>query len=235
MSIWIRLRESIAAISRGQGLSDILSGLRGKPEHTVAFAIAIIALSAKMAKADGQVTRTEISAFREIFHIPPEEERNAARVYNLARQDVAGFGAYARQIARMFAERRAMLRDILEGLVYVAAADGVYHPNERLFLEEVADIFGIPEDEFRSIRARHLPGESDPFAVLGLAPDADSATARRHHRALVRELHPDRLVAMGVPEEARRFAERRLAAVNAAYETVSREIAARERGRDRVL
>jgi len=234
MSIWQRLRESIAGISRGEKLSDVFARLRRKPEHTIAFAIAIIALAAKMAKADGQVTRDEISAFREIFHIPPEEERNAARIYNLARQDVAGFDSYARQIAAMFTDRRAMLRDILEGLVYVAAADGVYHPNERVFLEEVARIFAIPEDEFRSIRARHLPGENDPFAVLGLEPGADRATIRVHYRALVRELHPDRLVAMGVPEEARRFAERRLAAVNEAYSIVIEERRITEEGRARV-
>ena len=49
-----------------------------------------------MAKADGRVTRDEVAAFRRLFHIPKGEEANAARVYNLARTEVAGFEGYAR-------------------------------------------------------------------------------------------------------------------------------------------
>ncbi|MEM7526671.1 MAG: molecular chaperone DjiA [Pseudomonadota bacterium] len=225
MSIWSRLKASLSALGRGEPITRVLEALARDPdpEHSVAFTIAVIALGAKMAKADGQVTRDEISAFRRVFHIPPEAEPEAARVYNLARTDVAGFEVYAQQIARMFHDRPEMLEDMLEGLVYVAAADGMYHPAEAAFLERVTAIFKIGADTFRSIRARHLPGEEDPWAVLGLAPGTPQPALQRHYRKLVRRLHPDSLVARGVPVEARALAERRLAAVNAAYaEVVSR-------------
>ncbi|MEL7173687.1 MAG: molecular chaperone DjiA [Pseudomonadota bacterium] len=223
MSIWQRLKEAVAAIGRGEPLSSVLERIAKapEPEHSVAFTIAVIALGAKMAKADGQVTRDEIAAFRRVFHIPPAGEAQAARIYNLARTDVAGFDDYAKQVARMFVDRPAMLEDLLEGLVYIAGADGTYHPGEAAFLEEVARIFSISDDAFRSMRARHLPGEEDPWAVLGLVPATDEEAVRRHYRKLVRRLHPDALVARGVPAEARALAERRLAAVNAAYAQVS--------------
>lgn len=223
MSLWTRIRESLAALARGEPLAKVLERLSTPPERTVAFTIAVIALGAKMAKADGRVTRDEVAAFREIFHIPPEEEAQAAKLYNIARTEVAGFEYYARKIARMFADRPDMLRDLLEGLVYIAAADAEYHPGEAAFLSRVAEIFGIGETEFRAIRARHLPGENDPYAILGASPAMDDAALRQAYRALVRELHPDRLVGRGVPEEARRFAERRLAAVNEAYEIIRTE------------
>ena len=225
MSLWKRITDAVRALAKGEPLSAMLE--RRPPEHTVAFTIAVIALGAKMAKADGRVTPPEIRAFREIFHIPRGEELAAARVYNMARTDVAGFETYARRVARMFRDRPGALSDLLEGLVYIAMADGEYHPHEAAFLEEIARIFEIPEDEFRAIRARHMPGESDPYAVLGVSHDADETEIRRKYRARVRDLHPDQMLARGVPEEARRLAEQRLAAINEAYTRI-REERARE-------
>lgn len=72
------------------------------PEKSVAFTIAVIALGAKLAKADGRVDKAEVAAFRRVFTISRSEEKNAGRVFDLARQDVAGFDAWARRIARMF-------------------------------------------------------------------------------------------------------------------------------------
>ncbi|MGF1553055.1 MAG: TerB family tellurite resistance protein [Paracoccaceae bacterium] len=217
MSIWQWLKASLAALSRGEGLGAVFDRLQAEPERSVGFTIAVIALGAKMAKADGLVTRDEIAAFREVFHVPAEAEAEAARVYNLARQDVAGFEVYASRVAAMFEDRPEVLADLLEGLCHVAAADGDFHPAEAAFLAEVARLFGLDDDTFRAIRARQIPGERDPWAVLGLAPGTDAGTLRRRYRALVRDLHPDAMVARGTPAEAARLAEKRLAAVNAAY------------------
>jgi len=222
MSIWSRIADALSALASGESLSEVFGRLRAPPERSVAFTIAVIALGAKMAKADGRVTRDEVSAFREVFHIPRQEEASAARVFDLARQDVAGFDAYARRIRAMFGDGDPVLSDLMEGLFYVAAADGQYHPRENDFLEEVADIFGIGERQFRAIRARFISDtEPDPYEVLGLAHDASVEEARAAWRRLVRESHPDRMIARGLPEEAVRIAERRLIAINRAWEEIS--------------
>ncbi|MGR3467624.1 MAG: TerB family tellurite resistance protein, partial [Shimia sp.] len=116
MSIWSRIGDALAALRAGEPLSEVFDKLRTPPERSVAFTIAVIALSAKMAKADGHVTRDEVMAFREVFHIPASEHANAARVFNLAREDVAGFDAYASRIARMFGPGDEALVDLVEGL-----------------------------------------------------------------------------------------------------------------------
>lgn len=219
MSIWIRIADALSALASGETLSQVFDRLRTPPERTVGFAIAVIALGAKMAKADGQVTRDEVAAFRQIFHIPPEEEANAAKVFNLARQDVAGFESYAERISAMFENQREVLADLLEGLFHIAVADGDYHPNEDLFLQRVAEIFGLSEREFGRIRARHvLSVEPDPYEVLGVAPDSDPATIRAAWRDLVRKTHPDQMIARGVPAEAIKLAEKRMVAINRAWE-----------------
>src|SRR5687767_13039612 len=177
------------------GLRAVLANLANSDvRRQAAFAIAMIALSAKMAKADGVVTRPEVDAFCRIFTIPPGEEANVSRVYNLAKQDTAGFEAYAGDVARLLADDRAMLEDILDGLFDIAKADGAVHERELAYLGRVAELFGFDETAFAHIRARHVVGDAtDPFFVLDADPAWHYPRLRRHYRKLVAENHPDRL------------------------------------------
>jgi DnaJ like chaperone protein len=227
MSVWTRIADAVAALRRGEPLSAVFDRLRTPPERSVAFTIAVIALGAKMAKADGRVTRNEVSAFRRVFTLDAADEAGAARVFDLARQDVAGFESYARKIAAMFGPGDQVLIDLMDGLFYIAAADGTFHPGEEAFLREVATIFGLDARCFASLRARHLPpDEADPYAILGVTPDTPLEQIRAAWRQAVIDSHPDRLAARGVPEEALRLAQDRLVAVNRAWEEISRRVAA---------
>ncbi len=221
MTLWTRITEALSALASGEGLGAMFDKLRKPPELSVGFAIAVIALGAKMAKADGQVTRNEVTAFREVFAIPQADEKSAARVFNLAREDVAGFEDYAAKIATMFDSQSAVLSDLMDGLFHIAVADGTYHPNENLFLERVAEIFGMAPREFAALRARNVPdGAPDPYTVLGVESSMALVDIRAAWRNLVRETHPDRMMARGVPEEAVTLAQNRLIAINAAWEEI---------------
>lgn len=221
MSIWARIGDALSALAAGESLSEVFARLSTPPERSAGFAIAVIALGAKMAKADGLVTRDEVSAFREVFTIPPAEEKNAARVFNMAREDVAGFEQYAARVAAMFGPADPALCDLMEGLFYIAMADGEYHPNEDDFLHRVAEIFGLEERRFRALRARFVPDAvPDPYTVLGVTPDMPMDDIRAAWRREVRASHPDQLFARGVPEEAIKIAEKQLIAVNRAWEEI---------------
>lgn len=220
MSIWTRISDALSALASGEGLSAVFDRLRTPPDRSVGFTIAVIALGAKMAKADGQVTRDEVTAFREVFQIAEEDAANAARVFNLARQDVAGFEEYARRIAVMFDGQSETLHDLVEGLFHIAMADGRYHPDEDVFLTRVAEIFALPDAEFDCLRARFVPDTSPlPETVLGLPPGSTLAQARAAWSRLVRANHPDILTARGLPQEAVRMAEKRMIDINRAWET----------------
>ncbi|HEX4158665.1 MAG TPA: TerB family tellurite resistance protein [Rhizomicrobium sp.] len=235
MSIWGKVSGAAAGFVLGGGPIGALAGAfaghvlfdrgaREDEEPGVVFTIAIIALSAKMAKADGVVTPDEIEAFGRIFRVPPSEEANMRRIFNFARQDMAGYEIYAGQIARIFRGRPAVLEDVLDGLFEIAMADGVLHPAELTFLERVADIFGFAPDAFGRIRASHLgPDHADPYMVLGVAYGASEEEIKHTYRLLVRENHPDSLMARGVPEEFLRLANEKLAAINNAYAKIMRE------------
>ncbi|SMX28973.1 DnaJ-like protein DjlA [Pelagimonas phthalicica] len=222
MSIWSRISNAVAALASGEGLSAVFEKLRSPPEKSIAFTIAVIALSAKMAKADGLVTRDEVTAFREVFQIASEDEAGAAKVFNLARQDVAGFQDYAKRIRAMFGDEPGTLCDLMEGLFHIAMADGTYHPAEDQFLHDVAEIFGIDDNRFRAMRARFVPDATpDPYTVLGVTPDMPMDEIRKHWRQLVRESHPDVMIARGVPAEAVKLSERRMQDINDAWAEIN--------------
>jgi len=204
--------------------ADADTRARADAASQVGFTIAVIALGAKLAKADGVVTEQEIRAFRRAFHVPPDEEKNVARVFNLARRSIHGYQSYAHQIADMFEGRPALLEELLDCLFHIAWADGKVSEEEAAYIAEVAHIFGFSTAEFARIRARHLgPDRADPYTILGVAQDAGDDEVKAAWRKLVREHHPDRLIAQGLPQEFVAVAEDKLKAINAAWDQVARQ------------
>ncbi len=234
MSIWDRLGEFITRVSSSttSGVAEVVEAVRtvfsGDAElrKQVAFSVAMIALSAKMAKADGIVTQNEVRAFQEIFDVPRDQTRNVARLYDLAKRDVAGFETYAQRMAQLCGSGHSnclMLEDILDGLFHIAKADGVVHEREGIFLHRIAQIFRIDEAHYEAIMARHVNlGAGDPYIVLGIERGKPFEEVRKRYRKLVSDNHPDRLIARGLPQEFIKIATTRVAAINAAYEMIER-------------
>ena len=195
----------------------------------IAFATAVIVLGAKLAKVDGVVTLDEVRAFKQVFRIDDGEVGDVARIYNQAKTSARGFEPYARQISALFGKDPVLLEELLAGLFEVARADGDVNPAEVDFLRRVAAIFGFNLKAFEQIRARfsatarNLSGADDAYAVLGVSRTASDDEVKQTYRKLVREHHPDRLVAKGMPEEFVEQANHRLAAINAAYDRIEKE------------
>lgn len=191
--------------------------------NSVAFTIAVIALCAKMSKADGVSTSLEAQAFQEIFQVPPEERANVERLYDVAKQDVAGYDVYADKVARLLADEPDLKRNVLDALFHIAAADGIFHGAEDEYLADVARRFGFSEAEYRAIRGLFVRDPDDPYTVLGVWRDISDHELKAHYRRLARESHPDVLMGRGVPEKFICVASRKLAALNAAYNQIAKE------------
>ncbi len=225
MSLWRALRELIT----GRPDPFDCEGEDCLPGHRVEdadYAMALIGLGAKMAKADGEVTRDEVAAFAQVFRAPPGSEAPLRQAFNLAKQTTLGFDGYARRLARRFRHHPAVLEDVLDGLFHIAKADGRVTEDEAEYLETVAEIFGFRAREFDRIRVAHLGApEDDPFVILGVAHDADEATVKRAWRRAAAQNHPDRLIARGAPTELQRIADEKMAAINAAYREIQKRMA----------
>tara|TARA_Y100001970_G_C14117409_1_gene794395 strand:- start:7 stop:732 length:726 start_codon:yes stop_codon:yes gene_type:complete len=237
LSIWRTLIGGAAGFAIGGPLGAILGGVAGHvldkkssskqnsnhQSDQMAFTVAIIVLGAKMAKADGSVSTQEIKAFREVFHVPEQDMKNVGRIFDEARRDSKGFEPYARQIAELFKNRRNALEDLLDGLFHIAKADNILHQSEVEYLRQVSLIFGFNEFEFNSIKERHnSSGLSDPYKILGLENNANLVQVKKKYKQLIKEYHPDKLIAQGVPKELIEVANKKLSAINDAYDRIEK-------------
>lgn len=249
MSIWGKVIGGFAGFAVGGPIGALVGGLAGhavdkirgtqegpeqleEPEETagptgakqVAFTVAVIVLGAKMAKADGTVTRAEVEAFKQVFHIPPEDVKNVGRIFDMAKKDAGGFEPYAKQIAYLFRNEPTVLEELLAGLFHIARADGTVQPAELDYLNKVSRIFGLDQQAFERVRAMFMGADkSDPYEILGIDRKQSNDEIKKAYRKLIRENHPDTLVAKGMPEEFVKVANQRMAAINAAYDEIEKQ------------
>ncbi|GBF57149.1 Co-chaperone protein DjlA [Candidatus Phycosocius bacilliformis] len=189
--------------------------------HDTEFAAAVVALAAKMARADGKSTLDEAAAFRAAFPIAPDERPMFDRLFKLAQETVHGYEGYARRIGKRYRTKPCLLEDVLDVLFAVAAADGAITSGELSYLEKVADFFGFTETEFARISAPYFPDRApDPYTILSVSIQASDEDIRKAWMRCVSENHPDRFIARGAPVEFIKAAHEKTAAINAAYEEI---------------
>ena len=223
-SIWSQLLEFFTGPKATAGGSDSSSRREMPREHSASFMIAIICLGAKIAKADGLVTKDEVTAFRKIFIIGEADAPLAAKVYNYAKESAEGYERYAKRVARHFGPGNRMLDLILEGLFVIADADGTISQAEADVLRKIGQIFGVPEKNFANLMNRFgYEKRESPYDILNVHPDMPTEEIKTRWRALAKENHPDVLTAKGMPKEAVKLAEIRMAAINQAWEQIKSE------------
>jgi DnaJ like chaperone protein len=195
----------------------------------------IVALGAKMSKADGVVTADEIQAFKDFFRTDEFPIDNVGTVFNAAVNDGRSISECARMLAQEVNDD-ALLDQILIGLIAVAAADDVLQTSERDALHQVGLAFGFTREDVdhlvllyaadvsgghaqkRGSKAERSAEATKHLQVLGLTPGANAAEVKDAYRRLAAAFHPDLLRSKGVPAELVRVAEETLAKLNASYE-----------------
>lgn len=248
MSIWGKVIGGVTGFAVGGPIGAIIgavaghhvldksksvTGKIGNEERQIAFTTAVIILSAKMAKADGHVTRDEVDAFKEVFHIPPGEAHAVGQVFDQAKASADGFEPYAEQISQMFSGDWNVLEQLLGALFHIAKADGHIHPEEVRYLHGVALLFGFSDRDFQRIQTIHLSGwggeggraqkADDAYEILGVGVNASDDEVKSTYRNLVRENHPDVLTAKGLPQEFIDLANDKLATINDAYDRIKKQ------------
>lgn len=182
-----------------------------------AFAVAVVAIAAKLAKCDGAVNRAEIDAFKRCFLIPAGAARDIGRWFDTARDSPEGPEAYAQRLGAAFAANPAMLEEVMASFTAIAAADGPVNHREAAFLARVRLAMGLGETSMRG------PAAEDPYAVLGLSAQESDEALRARWRALMREHHPDSLAGRGAAPELVARAQDQVAKINAAWDRIKRE------------
>ena len=222
MSLWTHISLAAARLF-GPPRADDGNGRAAHVDEAKLVA-ALVALGAKMAKADGQVRHEDILAFRQVFRTDPQTEATIARFFDLARQTTVGYRRYARIVAKAFRAQPGLLEDVLDGLFHIALADGIVTEEEAEYLETVAVLFGFSDREYRRIRNSHLGQDADdPYLILGVEPEISDSNLKTAYRRAAAENHPDRLMARGLPKEMIGLATHKMAIINRAYAQILEE------------
>ena len=235
MTIWGKIIGSATGFAFGGPIGALLGGAAGHaldkfktkeklPEELalkqIGFTIGVIVLSAKMAKADGKVTKSEIKAFKEKINVPDNEIKNVARLWDQAKKTTDGFEVYAKQISNLLEKNSSVLEELLNLLVIIAEADGKITNLEKIYLKEVSNIFGFSKQDFERICSSKLDKQIDPYQTLGVLKDAPLDEIKSKWKTLAMKHHPDRLIAQGIPQDMIETNTYRLKEINNAWDLI---------------
>ena len=239
MSIWGSLIGGMVGFSLGGPLGMLLGSLIGgkisraragrsrnfgsfaQPQQI--FALSLIVLSAKLSKADGQVSKEELVAVKDKLKIPEHEIEQVGKIFNKAKEESAGYEPYAQQIAQIYKNNPNVLEEVINILFYIAEADGNVSKSELNMMWHIAQIFGLNDLQFSAIKeSRKSSDKLNPYVVLASKPDEDLSSIRKRYIQLSKENHPDLLISKGVPPEVIEESKKKMRAINSAWDQIQK-------------
>ena len=236
MSIWGSLIGGMIGFSLGGPFGMLLGSLiggkisraKGSINNSFAqpqqiFALSLIVLSAKLSKADGQVSKEELIAVKDKLKIPENEIDQVGKIFNKAKNESTGYKPYAEQIAQIYRGNLNVLEEVINILFYIAEADGNISQAELVMIEDIARIFGLSESQLNSLKeSRKSSDKLNPYIVLESNPDDSLTEIRKRYIKLSKEHHPDLLLSKGVPPEVIEESKKKMRSINSAWDQVQK-------------
>ena len=237
MSIWGSLIGGMIGLSLGGPFGMLLGSILGGKisrkrarggfsaigQSQKIFALSLIVLSAKLSKADGQVSREELIAVKDKLKIPENEIDQVGKIFNQAKEESTGFEPYAQQIAQFYKGNLNVLEEVINILFYIAESDGKVSIEETKMIEKIAYIFGLSELQYNSIKeSRKSSDKLNPYMVLESSPNDNLQIIRKRYLKLSKEHHPDLLLSKGVPEEVIEESKKKMRAINSAWDQIQK-------------
>lgn len=189
--------------------------------------VAFFGCLAKMAKADGTITREEIHAVEQVIRqlgYTPRMREAAIEIFRKAKDDPHTAADYLNQLAGVVQYNHPIAMTFLTALHMVAKADGRIHANEREILLQAERAFRLRPGTVDAMLGTSTAGAvDDAYKVLEVSPNASMKEIKRAYRDKCVQLHPDKLASKGLPDEFMKFANEQLAQVNKAYDTIKAE------------
>ena len=236
MSIWGSLIGGMIGFSLGGPFGMLLGSLIGgkisrakgsfnnsfaQPQQV--FALSLIVLSAKLSKADGQVSKEELIAVKDKLKIPDNELDQVGKIFNKAKEESTGYQPYAEQIAQIYKNNLNVLEEVINILFYIAEADGNISDAELNMIEDISRIFGLNQTQFNSLKeSRKSSDKLNPYVVLESNPEDNIADIRKKYIKLSKEHHPDLLLSKGVPVEVIEESKKKMRAINSAWDQIQK-------------
>ena len=218
---------AIAGSRVGANQANSKTRFTSNQQQQAAFFAALFACLAKLAKADGIVSKEEVEKvddfIKERFKFPSEQRKFAIKVFNHAKDDNVSYEEYASQLAGLLAKNKNALVVFYELLFELAMADGILDPAEEVLLRKTPGIFGIDLSLFDNLKDQFSSDSSDPYKVLGVTIDMPFDDIKKIYQKKRREFHPDTLISKGLPDELLDKAKEKFIEIQQAFEVIEKK------------
>ncbi len=196
-------------------------------EAQFTFFVAAFSMLAKLAKADGRVSKEEVDAVNNFMvydlNLNPESRRLATNVFHAAIESPDNFVDFATQFYSQFRTQHQMLDLMIDILLRVSVADGALSTSEENLILSAVRIFNFSDEKYRKLRSKYIQDVDKYYATLGCDRNDSNDHIKKQYRKLVSDYHPDKIASKGLPEEFTKFANDKFREIQEAYDVIKKE------------
>jgi DnaJ like chaperone protein len=193
-------------------------------QHQLTFFVAAFSMLAKLAQADGRVSKAEIDSIEGFMEkdlrLNPESRHAAVNIFRTALNAPGTFFDFARQFHEQFHDQPQMLELMIDILLRVAVSDGNLAQGEESLILSAVRTFNFSTARYEQMKSQYVRTADKAYAVLGCSPDDNDDQIKRCYRQRVKEYHPDKIAAKGLPDEFTRFAQDKFREIQEAWEQI---------------
>ena len=181
----------------------------------------LMALSAAVMKADGKVLKAELDYVKQFFSQQFGNQFNS-RHLQVLKQFLDSNNIPLQEICndirnRMPAEVRVQLVHYLFG---IAKADGNVAESEMTSIQNIAQLLGVSNQEFISLKNMFYRDVNSDYKILGVEASASNDEVKKAYRKMAIAHHPDKVASMG--EEYQKGAQEKFMKIQEAYENIKK-------------
>ncbi len=196
-------------------------------EAQFTFFVAAFSMLAKLAKADGRVSKEEVDAVEHFMvydlNLNPESRRLATNLFHAAIESQDNFVDFATQFYSQFRTQHQMLDLMIDILLRVSVADGALSASEENLVLSAVRIFNFSDEKYRKLKSKYIQDVDKHYATLGCDRNDSNDHIKRQYRKLVSDYHPDKIASKGLPEEFTKFANNKFREIQEAYDVIKKE------------
>jgi len=195
-----------------------------------------VALTAKIAKADGRVDALEAeligNMFDDISAVFPEPAKTKEllkEIFNEEKNNLSNTQSLAEELKVATRRNKSMQQQFMGFLIQLAFVDGECSSNEEKLLATIAEALEFDPklyhslfDQFEQMTQNTQPKTTlaDAYKILGVNENDDMATIKKAYRKLIRQYHPDIIKSQNKGEAYMKEATAKTQEINQAYEMI---------------
>lgn len=196
-------------------------------ESQFAFFIGAFSMLAKLAQADGRVSKEEIDSVERFMvvdlNLNAESRQIAMNIFQAAMESPGTFEQFASQFHDRFRFQPQLLELMMDIMLRVSLADGNLNEHEERMILAAKALFHFSDAQYQAVKSRYIVATDKYYQVLGITRDDSDVQIKSKYRSLVKAYHPDKIASKGLPEEFTKLAEEKFREIQEAFDVIRKE------------